>query len=196
MHSLACLAIVLVSALSLAFAIPAPQALNPRNLDTTVTTVAMSMSRAMTTMTMTRTATVTVAATSDEYGIDEAAGMAERALLGDDHNDVVKRICRPVTVIFARGTMEMGNTGRLVGPPFFKALSKQLGGGQIVAIQGVNYKATLDQYFKGGDHRGALDMAKRVLEAIIACPNTQVVLSGYRYARPECFTSRCYSPRV
>lgn len=32
--------------------------------------------------------------------------------------------CKPITVIYARGTIELGNVGELVGPPFFNDLGK------------------------------------------------------------------------
>ena len=49
--------------------------------------------------------------------------------------------CADVTVIFARGTTEPGNVGLVTGPPFFDALSEQLGN-RSLAVQGVEYPAT------------------------------------------------------
>lgn len=49
--------------------------------------------------------------------------------------------CADVTVVFARGTTEPGNVGLVTGPPFFDALSEQLGG-KTLAVQGVEYPAT------------------------------------------------------
>lgn len=45
--------------------------------------------------------------------------------------------CKPVTMIFARGTFEPGNIGLLAGPPFFNALSYAIG--DKLAVQGVPY---------------------------------------------------------
>ncbi|KAL2068818.1 hypothetical protein VTL71DRAFT_15156 [Oculimacula yallundae] len=45
--------------------------------------------------------------------------------------------CKAYTVIFARGTVEPGNVGILVGPPFFDALKARIGGDSLL-VQGVN----------------------------------------------------------
>jgi cutinase len=50
--------------------------------------------------------------------------------------------CAPLTVIFARGTIEFGNVGTYAGPPFFKVLRSQLGNAGVT-IQGVAYAASL-----------------------------------------------------
>lgn len=49
--------------------------------------------------------------------------------------------CSDVTVVFARGTSEPGNVGLLTGPPFFDALSEQLGD-RTLSVQGVEYPAS------------------------------------------------------
>jgi hypothetical protein len=55
-------------------------------------------------------------------------------LYGVTANELGK--CAPVTVIFARGTIELGNIGELVGPFFADALAARLGS-QNVGVQGV-----------------------------------------------------------
>lgn len=58
-------------------------------------------------------------------------------------NDVTDNAsCKPLTVIFARGTMEGGNVGTVAGPPMFAALKKSLGDGQV-NVQGVTYDASI-----------------------------------------------------
>jgi len=47
-------------------------------------------------------------------------GLSKRQSLSVTQNQL--ELCKPVTVIFARGTIELGNVGSLVGPPFFNAL--------------------------------------------------------------------------
>ena len=47
--------------------------------------------------------------------------------------------CKPVTIIFARGTLELGNIGLLAGPPFFDALAGIIGDDKM-AVQGVPYR--------------------------------------------------------
>ncbi|KAL1866863.1 hypothetical protein Daus18300_006566 [Diaporthe australafricana] len=66
--------------------------------------------------------------------------------------------CSDVLVIFARGTQEPGNVGALVGPPFFKALEGALGSSRSLAIQGVDYEATVADYLEGGDPEGSQEM--------------------------------------
>ena len=88
-------------------------------------------------------------------------------------------LCRPVTVIFARGTVELGNVGSLAGPPFFNALNLVLGEDKV-GVQGVDYPATIFGYLAGGDSSGADELASLTEEAASKCPDSQIVLSGYR----------------
>ena len=53
--------------------------------------------------------------------------------------DDLNGACKPVTVIFARGTLELGNIGLLAGPPFFDALAGMVGHDNL-AVQGVPYR--------------------------------------------------------
>lgn len=86
--------------------------------------------------------------------------------------------CRRVTVIYARGTIELGNVGSITGPPFFDALEALLGE-ENVGVQGVDYPATIGGYLKGGDEGGAQRLADLTKQAVSQCPDTQIVLSGY-----------------
>lgn len=87
--------------------------------------------------------------------------------------------CGQVTVIFARGTTEAGNVGSIAGPPFFNALEDELGSAAVV-IQGVAYPADIAGFLAGGSRAGASTMAGHVRTARTKCPNTKIVLSGYR----------------
>lgn len=109
---------------------------------------------------------------------DASAGLAKRQG-GTTRDDLVDGECMNVTVIFARGTTEAGNVGSLAGPPFFDALDEALGDG-IVAVQGVDYPADIPGYLDGGSKEGAETMAELVSEAVTKCPDTNIVLSGYR----------------
>ncbi|KAL8765144.1 MAG: hypothetical protein Q9194_006666 [Teloschistes cf. exilis] len=51
--------------------------------------------------------------------------LAKRQSVSNTRNEL--GLCRPITVIFARGTTEPGNVGTLTGPPFFNALDAVLG---------------------------------------------------------------------
>lgn len=66
--------------------------------------------------------------------------------------------CSDLLVIFARGTYEPGNVGALVGPPLFKALEGALGSSHSLAVQGVDYEATVTDYLEGGDPAGSQEM--------------------------------------
>jgi hypothetical protein len=70
---------------------------------------------------------------------------------GGVNNDIIDALpCKPVTLLFARGTGETGNIGQLVGPPFVLALEKEFGKGNV-AVQGVNdYPAVPLDYCSGG----------------------------------------------
>jgi hypothetical protein len=69
---------------------------------------------------------------------------------GGVRNDIINGKCKPVTLIFARGTSELGNIGQIVGPPFVVALEKEFGKGNV-AVQGVNdYPAVTEDYCTGG----------------------------------------------
>ena len=77
-------------------------------------------------------------------------------------NDVTNDApCKALTVIFARGTSEPGNVGTVAGPPFFEALQSAVGA-NMVALQGVNYSASWDGAFEGGDPTGSSTMASLV----------------------------------
>ncbi|KAF2667078.1 cutinase-domain-containing protein [Microthyrium microscopicum] len=97
---------------------------------------------------------------------------------GNTENGVVnKNCCTDVTVIFARGTVEPGNVGYFTGPPFIAALRKQIGASRVT-VQGVEYPATTTTLATGGGV-GPANMAADVKQALLQCPNTKIVLSGY-----------------
>ncbi|KAK2021999.1 cutinase, partial [Colletotrichum zoysiae] len=85
--------------------------------------------------------------------------------------------CQPMIVIFARGTTERGNVGTIAGPPFFQALSAQVGGG--LAVQGVEYPANVQGFLAGGDAAGSRLMASLAEQAVTNCPNSSIIVSGY-----------------
>lgn len=89
--------------------------------------------------------------------------------------------CTDVTVVFARGTTELPPIGAIVGPPFQAALQAALGG-RTLTFQGVNYAADVIGFLEGGDPAGAATMTADINAAASSCPNTKIVMSGYRYA--------------
>lgn len=117
------------------------------------------------------------------HGLEDVGSISntitKRLSLSDTRNQLHE--CRPVTVMFARGTIESGNVGALVGPPFFNALSLAIGD-ENVGVQGVQYPATILDYLEGDDAEGAATLASVIEQAASLCPLTQIVLSGYRSA--------------
>ncbi|KAL8801227.1 MAG: hypothetical protein Q9182_004621 [Xanthomendoza sp. 2 TL-2023] len=97
---------------------------------------------------------------------------------GNTANDITNKTpCKPLTIIFARGTNERGNLGSVIGPPLYTALKTKLGAEKI-AYQGVPYPASPAGNANGGGTGGAL-MASLAQQAIQQCPSTKIILSGY-----------------
>lgn len=109
------------------------------------------------------------------------AGCTNIALSAETSNDIVNGICRPLTLLFARGTFEGGNMGNIVGPPFQAALAARLPGGAAdLAVQGVNnYAADVAGFEAGGSTTGAADLVALVNATMTVCPSTKLCVSGY-----------------
>ncbi|OLN95220.1 Cutinase 3 [Colletotrichum chlorophyti] len=100
---------------------------------------------------------------------DDFSGNTQNGFNGD---------CKSTIVIFARGTTEGGNVGTLAGPPFFQALSAQVGPGNL-AVQGIEYPANIPGFLAGGDANGSQEMARLTQQAVTNCPSSSVIMSGY-----------------
>jgi len=102
--------------------------------------------------------------------------------------DVTDGACKPVTLIFARGTTEPGNLGTVVGPPLAAAMKSALGDDKV-AVQGVDYAADIAGATSGAidpqNAMGAQNMAALAQKVTTACPTTKVVLSGYSQGAEE-----------
>ncbi|KAF2710353.1 carbohydrate esterase family 5 protein [Pleomassaria siparia CBS 279.74] len=107
-----------------------------------------------------------------------AAAAANSSLSATSQNDIKNGVCKPMTILFARGTTEQGNVGSLTGPPFFQAVAASMGGASL-AIQGVDYPADIPGFLAGGDAAGSKSMAATVGQIMTACPSTNLVISGY-----------------
>lgn len=96
--------------------------------------------------------------TFDNVGIFESQIASDPSTLlgnyGNYENGLYTGVCAPVTVIYARGTLESGNVGLLAGPPFFDTLRALLGTNNV-AIQGVDYAAVTAGFLAGGDVSGS-----------------------------------------
>ena len=85
-----------------------------------------------------------------------------------------------MTVIFARSTAEIGNVSTLARLQFFQALAAAVGASNV-AVQGVGYPADIPRFLAGGDAGGSAKMASLAAWAMSQCPNTKVMMAGYRY---------------
>ncbi|KAI1074877.1 alpha/beta-hydrolase [Whalleya microplaca] len=88
--------------------------------------------------------------------------------------------CAEVAVIFARGSLDLGNIGLWVGGPFRDALYAKF---DSIAIQGVNasdYQASFQEYFDDdGQSACARSLGAAVDKYASYCPNTKFVISGW-----------------
>ncbi|KAH8594244.1 cutinase-domain-containing protein [Bisporella sp. PMI_857] len=109
-----------------------------------------------------------------------AAQVEQRQAVQTTRNELITGACKKVTIIFGRGSGQPGNVGSIVGPPFFTTLSSRLGASNV-AVQGVDYPATYEDAVAGGSRAGAATLVSLAQLASSKCPNTQIVLSGYRY---------------
>ncbi|CAG5170287.1 uncharacterized protein ALTATR162_LOCUS7157 [Alternaria atra] len=112
----------------------------------------------------------------------EERDLTKRQYNGDTYNQLTDgTACRPITVIYARGTTQAGNVGEAgsEGPTFFNALASRVGGISRLAIQGVNYPANVFGFLAGGDAAGATTMFNLINQAATRCPSTRIVVSGY-----------------
>ncbi|KAM3083707.1 hypothetical protein ACMFMG_002182 [Clarireedia jacksonii] len=100
------------------------------------------------------------------------------AVLAAPAGSIEARACSDVTVIFARGTTEIGTLGTVVGPPLLSALKATLGSSSV-SMQGVPYAADVIGFLQGGDPAGSQTMANMVTSTLSSCPNTKLVMSGY-----------------
>ncbi|KAF2124450.1 carbohydrate esterase family 5 protein [Dothidotthia symphoricarpi CBS 119687] len=120
--------------------------------------------------------------TAEEYFLTLASPLAKRQYSSSTYNQLTDGTpCRPVTLIYARGTSQQGNVGdsAAVGPLFFNNLARLVGGTSQLAIQGVTYSASVAGFLAGGDATGSTTMANLISTAATKCPSTKIVLSGY-----------------
>ena len=100
------------------------------------------------------------AAQLEGQSVEERA-LTKRAYTSNTYNQLTDgTACRPITVIYARGTTQDGNVGApdVEGPTFFNALASRVGGESRLAIQGVTYPANVLGFLAGGDAAGATTM--------------------------------------
>lgn len=90
--------------------------------------------------------------------------------------------CKEVIFIFARGSMEPGNMGIIIGPETCSALKGKLGSGKV-ACQGVGGDYTASMFDNASlqfTSQAAINEAKRYFtRAVQKCPNAKIVFGGY-----------------
>jgi cutinase len=84
--------------------------------------------------------------------------------------------CRPVTMIYARGTTQAGNVGdsAAVGPVLFNNLASRIGLNNL-AVQGVTYAANIAGYLAGGDAAGSRTMADLIARVCRSSNRTRTI---------------------
>ncbi|TDZ53793.1 Cutinase [Colletotrichum trifolii] len=88
--------------------------------------------------------------------------------------------CKAFTVLFARGTTEMGTLGSVVGPGLQKAVQSSLGADKVT-VEGVSYPADMGGIMSEatGSGPGSVAMAKQANGWLSRCPSTKIILTGY-----------------
>ncbi|KAM0320124.1 hypothetical protein ACHAO8_000719 [Botrytis cinerea] len=116
--------------------------------------------------------------TTTEHLATTAHFFEKAAAVVTTENGLTTDACKPVIVIFARGTNEEGNVGQDVGPYVFTDLRAALTAAKVT-VQGVEYSASVLGYLVGGDSAGSTSMANLTNYASTKCPSAKLVLSGY-----------------
>jgi hypothetical protein len=95
----------------------------------------------------------------------EAHAISKRQYSSSSYNQLTDgTACRPISVIYARGTSQAGNVGdsASVGPLFFNQIASRVGGTSQLAIQGVTYPASVSGFLAGGDAAGSTTMTNLI----------------------------------
>jgi cutinase len=103
-----------------------------------------------------------------------------RGSVGTTATEFTDAGCRPIIMLFARGSTEVGNMGTICGPPTANGL-KSAFGSTNVAVEGINYGALIStNLVRGGaDPAGVREMQRLIGEAVTQCPDSQLVVGGY-----------------
>ncbi|KAF9878269.1 cutinase [Colletotrichum karsti] len=88
--------------------------------------------------------------------------------------------CKAFTLLFARGTTEMGTLGSVVGPGLQRDVQAALGA-DAVTVEGVSYPADMGGIMaeSGGSGPGSVAMANQANSWLSKCPQTKLILTGY-----------------
>ncbi|KEY64790.1 hypothetical protein S7711_08069 [Stachybotrys chartarum IBT 7711] len=100
--------------------------------------------------------------------------------VGSTANEFKDGGCKPIIMIFARGSTEVGNMGTICGPPTAQGVKANFGADNV-AVQGVDYGALLSTNFLpgGADPAGIREMKSLIATANSDCPDSMLVVGGY-----------------
>jgi hypothetical protein len=100
-------------------------------------------------------ATITPGTTGVPASQANPAGSANIGLVSQARNHITSGLpYKSFTPIFARGTLEAGNIGGIVGPPLVDALVSILGSDQIAVQRVNNYPTDVAGFLAGGSATG------------------------------------------
>lgn len=68
--------------------------------------------------------------------------------------------------------------GMVVGIPFLNSLKRTLK--KSIGAIGVDYNNSVAGYLAGGDSAGGTTMSKMITDQVAKCPNSKLVVGGYR----------------
>jgi len=102
------------------------------------------------------------------------------SLIGTTATEFTSFGCRPIIMLFARGSTEPGNMGTICGPPTANGV-KAAFGSDAVAVEGIEYGALLSTNFVrgGADPAGVREMQRLIGQAVSQCPESKLVVGGY-----------------
>jgi cutinase len=105
---------------------------------------------------------------------------SRQSRVGSTANEFTQGGCKPVIMLFARGSTEIGNMGTVCGPPTANTVKQAVGADQV-AVEGIEYGALLSTNFLdgGADPRGIQAMKTLIQKANTDCPTSKLVVGGY-----------------
>ena len=104
--------------------------------------------------------------------------LAAQAAIAAPLESATAQQCKPIIMIYARGTWEPGTPPSQVAAPLIKALERQYPG--KVDAQIVQYSGGASGYLTGGDSAGTRKMEDMAKQAVQRCPNSALLMVGYR----------------
>ena len=86
--------------------------------------------------------------------------------------------CKPLIMVYARGTWEPGEPPSQVAAPLIKALEREYPG--KLDFRNAKYDGGASGYLGGGAKEGIDKMTEVITRAVASCPKSALLLIGYR----------------